>query len=187
MLSYCKRLGVALEPFVQVNHNAYLHGQTAFGGKPQRLRTVKADYDGHISELLAKATQSHSLDAEVSEEDQAILLDSLRSSGALDKNYRFVKGPESSDKRGFDRDPGGGLSARPLFSEPVGLSDLLKSGLWGALSIGEMYDMQTTMFQPVGGMGRVGEAFGRELKPLIRYNAKVAEIHQDESGVTAEV
>ncbi len=93
MLSYCKRLGVALEPFVQVNHNAYLHGSKAFGGKPQRLRTVKADYDGHIAELLAKATQSHALDAEVSAEDQAILLASLRSSGALDKNYRFVKGP----------------------------------------------------------------------------------------------
>ncbi len=65
------------------------------------------------------------------------------------------------------------------------MSDLLKSGLWGALSIGEMYDMQTTMFQPVGGMGQVGQAFGRELEPLIRYNAKVLEIHQDESGVTA--
>jgi monoamine oxidase len=185
MLSYCKRLGVALEPFVQVNHNAYMHGSKAFGGKPQRLRTVKADYDGHIAELLAKATQSHALDADVSAEDQAILLNSLRWSGALDKNYRFVKGPESSDKRGFDRDPGGGLSARPVYSEPVGLSDLLKSGLWGALSIGEMYDMQTTMFQPVGGMGQVGQAFGRELEPLIRYNAKVLEIHQDESGVTA--
>src|SRR5712691_3316439 len=40
MLSYCKRLGVALEPFVQINHNAYLHSHKAFGGKPQRLRTV---------------------------------------------------------------------------------------------------------------------------------------------------
>jgi monoamine oxidase len=53
MLSYCKRLGVALEPFVQINHNAYLHSSSAFGGKPQRLRTVKADYQGHIAELLA--------------------------------------------------------------------------------------------------------------------------------------
>jgi monoamine oxidase len=26
MLSYCKRLGVALEPFVQINHNAYSQG-----------------------------------------------------------------------------------------------------------------------------------------------------------------
>ena len=58
MLSYCKRLGVALEPFIQINYNAYLHSRKAFGGKPQRLRTVKADYHGHIAELLAKATRS---------------------------------------------------------------------------------------------------------------------------------
>src|SRR6202046_4739580 len=63
MMNYCKRLGVALEPFLQVNHNAYLHGREAFGGKPQRLRTVKADYDGHIAELLAKAARRHALDA----------------------------------------------------------------------------------------------------------------------------
>src|SRR3954467_10952391 len=28
VLDYCKRLGVALEPFVQLNHNALLHGST---------------------------------------------------------------------------------------------------------------------------------------------------------------
>ena len=184
MLSYCKKLGVALEPFVQVNHNAYLHNSQAFGGKPQRLRTVKADYSGHVAELLAKATQNHALDADVTAEDQAILLQSLRSSGALDRNYRYVKGPDSGDRRGFDKDPGGGLSAKPVYSEPVGLSDLLKSGLWGTLSIGDLYDMQTTMFQPVGGMGVVGQAFGRELGPLIRYNAKVIDIQQDDHGVS---
>jgi monoamine oxidase len=31
--------------------------------------------------------------------------------GALDENYRFVKGSDSSERRGYDRDPGGGLSA----------------------------------------------------------------------------
>jgi monoamine oxidase len=185
MLSYCKRLGVALEPFVQINHNAYLHSRKAFGGKPQRLRSVKADYHGHVAELLAKATQGHALDADVTAEDRATLLDSLRFWGALDKNYRFTKGPESNDRRGFERDPGGGLSARPEFSAPVALSDVLNSGLWAALPFGEMYDMQTTMFQPVGGMGQVGQAFGRELGPVIRYNAKVVDIHQDERGVTA--
>ena len=115
MLSYCKRLGVALEPFVQVNHNAYLHTSKAFGGKPQRMRAVQADYQGHVAELLAKATQSHALDAEVSAEDRALLLDSLRFWGALDKDYRFVKGQDSSDRRGFLKDPGGGLTARPSF------------------------------------------------------------------------
>jgi monoamine oxidase len=184
MLSYCKRLGVALEPFVQVNYNAYLHGSRAFGGRPQRLRSVKADYNGHVAELLAKATRNRALDADVTAEDQQLLLNSLRASGALDRDYRFVKGPGSSDRRGFVKDPGGGLSAKPIYSEPVTLSDLLKSGLWGAMSVGEMYDMQTTMFQPVGGMGMVGQAFGKELGHLIRYNAKVIDIDQNDRGVS---
>jgi monoamine oxidase len=162
MLSYCKRLGVALEPFVQINYNAYLHSRKAFGGKPQRLRAVKADYHGHVAELLTKATRSDSLDADVTAEDREKLLDSLRFWGALDRNFKYVKGDASSERRGFERDPGGGLSARPQFSEPIGLRDLLDSGLWGALPFGELYDFQTTMFQPVGGMGQVGQAFARE-------------------------
>jgi monoamine oxidase len=184
MLSYCKKLGVALEPFVQINYNAYVHNTKAFGGKPQRLRAVKADYAGHVAELLAKATNNHALDADVTTEDQALLLASLRATGSLDSNYRFVKGSESSDRRGYQKDPGGGLTAKPIYSDPVALSDLLKSGLWGTLAIGELYDMQTTMFQPVGGMGMVGQAFGRELGPLIRYNAKVIDIDQNDHGVS---
>ena len=38
ILDYCRRFGVALEPFIQLNHNAYLHSTAAFGGKPQRIR-----------------------------------------------------------------------------------------------------------------------------------------------------
>jgi monoamine oxidase len=63
MLSYCKKLGVPLEAFFQVNYNAYLHSSTAFGGKPQRYREIKADYQGHVAELLAKATRQNALDA----------------------------------------------------------------------------------------------------------------------------
>src|SRR5450432_4735190 len=116
MLSYCKRLGVALEPFVQINHNAYVHSRKAFGGKPQRLRTVKADYQGAVAELLAKATRSAALDADVTVEDRSKLLDSLRFWGARDGNFKYVQGAASSERRGYERDPGGGLSARPEFS-----------------------------------------------------------------------
>src|SRR5580704_4998158 len=165
MLSYCKTLGVQLESFTQVNYNAYLHSSRAFGGKPQRFRTVKADYHGHVAELLAKVVQTKRLDAGVSIEDQERLLESLRGWGALDKNLAYVKGAWSNDRRGFDVDPGGGLSGKPVFSEPVGLSDLLSSGLWQALPLCDIYDMQSAIFQPVGGMGMVGEAFGRELGP----------------------
>src|SRR5262249_4330560 len=63
LLDYCKRFRVALEPFIQVNHNAYLHATSAFGGRPQRYRHVQADFTGYIAELLAKATNQSKLDA----------------------------------------------------------------------------------------------------------------------------
>jgi monoamine oxidase len=56
VLDYCKRLGVALEPFTQVNYNAFVHGREAFGGKPQRFRHIQADFHSHIAELLSKVT-----------------------------------------------------------------------------------------------------------------------------------
>src|ERR1700758_162690 len=37
LLDYCRRLNVALESFIQLNHNAYLHAAGAFGGAAQRI------------------------------------------------------------------------------------------------------------------------------------------------------
>ena len=153
----------------------------AFGGKPQRYREVKADYQGHVAELLAKATRQHALDGAVSKEDQEKLLESLREWGALDKNYAYVSSDASSERRGYEKNPGGGLSAQPVPSKPLGLSDVLESGLWRGIPNGDIFDMQTALFQPVGGMGRIGEAFGRELSgrdPLQRKG------HRHPSGRT---
>src|SRR5229473_6821729 len=101
VLDYCKRLGVTLEPFIQLNHNALLHGATAFGGKPQRIRDIKTDFQGHVSELLAKVTQQSKLDEAVSVEDKEILLQALRSWGALDKDYAYKANLISADYRGY--------------------------------------------------------------------------------------
>src|SRR3984885_5877539 len=185
MLNYCKRLGVPLEAFVQVNYNAYLHSSQHFGGKPRRYREIKADYQGHVAELLAKATQQRALDASVSKEDQERLLESLREWGALDRDFAYVASASTSARRGYEKHPGGGLTARPIPSDPMGLADILDSRLWQGIPTGDEIDMQTSLFQPVGGMGRGGEAFGRERGPLIHYNAKVIDIHQDKQGVTA--
>ena len=183
VLDYCRRLDVALEPFVQLNHNAYIQRPDAFGGAPKRIREVKADFSGGVAELLAKATNKGALDELVSQQDREILLEALRDLGGLDSDLRYRAGPAASDYRGYARPPGGGLSARPVDSEPIGFDALLTSRLWSGLASSLGYDFQTTMFQPVGGMGRIGEAFGRELGTAIRYNAKVLEIAQDERGV----
>jgi monoamine oxidase len=183
MIDYCRMLKVPLEPFVQVNYNAYLHNTEAFGGKPQRYREVKADYQGHVAELLAKATNQNALDEQLTQEDREKLLESLRAWGALDKDFRYKAGPAVAERRGFKKNPGGGLTARPEYSEPFSLKDILNSNLWFGISAGDVFDMQTGLFQPVGGMGRVGEAFGRLLGDVIRYNAKVTNIEQSERGV----
>ena len=184
LLDYCKRLGVALEPFIQLNHNALLHASNAFTGKPQRIRDVKADFQGHVSELLAKVTQQSKLDEAVSVEDREILLQALRSWGALDKNYAYKANLISADYRGYAKDPGGGLGAAPIAGEPINLSDILKSRLWRYLQNFALHQFQTTMFQPVGGMDMIGKAFAKQIGDLIQYDAKVIRIQQSDGGVT---
>jgi monoamine oxidase len=184
MLHYCKQLGVALEPFIQVNHNAYIHSTAAFGGKPQRYREVQADFNGTVSELLSKAVRTDALQGAVKAEDTEILLAALRRWGALDKNYRYVAGEYSSDRRGWDKPPGGGLNARPVPSQPVTPSDLLQGRLWRALSAGLDTDFQMTLFQPVGGMDAIAKAMTREVADVLQLRAKVTAIRQDNDGVS---
>src|SRR5262245_14356800 len=77
ILDYCKRFGVALEPFIQVNHSAYVHARGAFGGRPQRFHHVAADFNGYVAELLAKAANQNRLDDAVTVEDRQRLLEAL--------------------------------------------------------------------------------------------------------------
>ncbi|HWK63448.1 MAG TPA: flavin monoamine oxidase family protein [Rhizobiaceae bacterium] len=184
LLAYCKRLGVELQPFQQLNHNALLHSTKAFGGKPQRVRDIKTDLRGHVSELLAKVTQKGHLEGDVTREDQEMLLEALKSWGVLDKDFAYKSSLHTSEFRGFEKDPGGGLGAAPVPSQPIGLSEILNSRLWASLENFALYEFQTTMFQPVGGMDMIGKAFAREVGDLITYNSKVTKIAQDEKGVT---
>ena len=185
VLDYCHRLGVGLEPFVQVNHNAYLHSARAYGGKPQRLRAVQADFHGHVAEMLAKAVNTDGLDLALTKEDREKLFEALKGWGGLDGEGKYRKSFESSSRRGFATDPGGGLMREQEFSTPADFRGLVDSGLWKSLSIGGEYEFQTTIFQPVGGMDMISRAFQARVGDLITFNAKVTGIHQDDKGVTA--
>ena len=90
-------------------------------------------------------------------------------------------------RRGFDVDPGGGIKSVPVPSEPQAFSDLLRSGLWTAIGAAHNYELQSTIFQPKGGMGMIGKAMGADLGSLIEYNCKVTDIRQDGQGVTVVV
>ena len=185
ILHYCQMLNVAMESFVMVNNSAYVHSTRAFDGKPKRYREVASDYDGYTAELLAKATSQDKLDGLIDKDEKDGLLQMLRRWGALDKNYEYRKSDAVSTFRGYDVPPGGGLNSISVDSEPLPRKELFNSSLWLARFLPKIWEFQGSLFQPVGGMGMIGKAFGKLLNGVIKYDCKVTSIHQDEKGVTA--
>lgn len=184
LLHYCKAFGVALEPFIQLNHQALVHNSKAFGGRPQRYRALAADWDGNVAELLGKAIDNRGLDTVMTAEDRDRLKEALREWGLLDKDMRYARGLRSSRRRGYERPTGGGVNGAPIASEAFAFNDILDSRVWAVAAQHMQIDHQTTMFQPVGGMGMIGKAFGRQVADKIRYGAKVTAISQSGGGVT---
>ncbi|MCS4063812.1 monoamine oxidase [Pseudomonas putida] len=184
VLDYCHRFGVALEPFIQVNYNAMVHSTKAFAGKPVRYRAVQSDFQGHIAELLSKAINQNALDQALTAEDRQRLLEAMRSWGALDASGSYKKSLETSLRRGFAVDAGGGLMSQPVPSDLLDRKALLDSNLWQSIAVGQDYEFQTSLFQPVGGMDQIAQAFEKQVGDLIRYNAKVTAIEQNDKGVT---
>ena len=88
----------------------------------------------------------------------------MRGWGQLDGKYEYVKSDFVSRRRGFAKARGGGPDGMPLPSDIASRAEVMKSGLWAWLAFYMDYDMQTTMFQPVGGMDMIGKAFGRQVK-----------------------
>ncbi len=184
VLDYCKRFGVKLELFNQVNYNALVHNTQAFGGKPKRFREVQADSYGYTAELLAKAMNQGALDQAVTKEDKEKLLESLRTWGALDKDMRYQKGLDSAVVRGYDVRPGGGLMPLREYSTPIGMKELFESGLWNRINDGHLMEFQSAIFEPVGGMDMIGKAFEKQVGKYIRFNSKITKIEQNDKGVT---
>ncbi|OAN79445.1 flavin monoamine oxidase [Jannaschia sp. EhC01] len=188
LLDYCKRLNVPLEVFVQENQNAYLHSTDAFGGEPQRYHRVWSDYVGGVTEMLSKSLNQGALDQEIGREDKEMLLESLKSFGILDGQYRYTESLDVSAYRGYPDDsaPGGGLNFMPEPSQPIELGDIVSSRFWQHLRNHTTYRHHAPMFQPVGGMEQIARGFEREVGDAITYNARVSKIMQDSGGVTVE-
>ncbi|WP_204117527.1 flavin monoamine oxidase family protein [Paraburkholderia sp. C35] len=184
VLDYAKRLAVPLEPFIQVNYNAYLHSTAAFDGKPQRFRAVQTDYQGYVAELLTKAIRKDALDDAVSTDDAHLLLESLRQWGALDRNGAYQAGRRSSERRGYAVARGGGLMPSAVPSDLLPRDPLLASRLWQWLASGNEQDYQSSIFQPVGGMDRIANALYSQVAGNVMFHARVTAIQQDEHGVT---
>ncbi len=177
ILSYCRTLGVPLEVMCNDNRGALMQDDKAFGGAPQLNRRVVNDARGYVAELAAKATQRAALDQPASAADAERLRAFLRAFGALDRDLVY----RGSSRAGWAEPPGVGEGGRA--NPPLDFQAILASEFWqGPMQWGELANMAPTMLQPIGGMGRIGAAFGRKLWGRITYNAEVTALRRTETG-----
>jgi len=70
-----------------------------------------------------------------------------------------------------------------VLSQPVDMHMLLDADFWDGILFEEAFDMQATMFQPVGGMDKIAYAFKRALGETVIYSAPVTELRKTAKGV----
>src|SRR5690606_24742626 len=85
---------------------------------------------------------------------------------------------------GYERPPGGGVDGAPIANEVLDVSTLLSSGLWSRLATSEALNSSMPIFQPKGGMDMIARAMAANLGDLVKYEKRVTQIRQDETGVT---
>jgi monoamine oxidase len=178
MLGYCNELGVELEVEVNTSRSTLLQNDNVFGGTPVRQGQAINDTRGYVAELLAKCVQQGALDQAFTQDDRSVVMDFLKSYGALRPNHQYKGSSRSGDRQL----PGAGDQVE-IARTPLPFSDLLRSQFWHPMLFEEMLDMQATMFQPVGGMDRIPYAFARSLGDVVRYNSPITEIRKTTNGV----
>ena len=178
ILGYCRKLGVELQVEVNMTRSAHLQNDNANGGKPEVLRQVENDTRGHVSELLSKSIHQGALDTDLSAGDRTRMLDFLRQYGPLDEAGKY----SGSDRAGWTKTAGAGDETGVLLA-PIDMHTLLDENFWQGMLFDEQFDMQATMFQPVGGMDRIPYAFAKSLGNIVQYGAPVTEIRKTPKGV----
>ena len=178
ILGYCKKLGVELQVEVNMTNSAHLQNDAANGGKPVVMRQAVNDTRGHVSELLMKAVNQGALDADLTGTDKDRMLAFLRIYGPLDQAGKYA----GSDRAGYAKLAGAGDESGVL-SEPIDMHTLLDEQFWQGMLFDQQFDMQATMFQPVGGMDKIPYAFAKSLGEIVKYNAPVTEIRKTGKGV----
>ena len=178
ILGYCRKLGVELQVEVNMSRSAFLQNDNANGGKPVVMRQAENDTRGHVSELLSKCMSAGNLDSDLSKEDRDRMLAFLRIYGPLDEAGKYT----GSDRAGYSKVAGAGEDSGVL-SDPLDMHTLLDEAFWQGMLFDEQFDMQATMFQPVGGMDRIPYAFAKALGDTVQYNSPVTEIRKSAKGV----
>jgi monoamine oxidase len=179
VIGYCQELGVPLEVEINTSRGARLYNPAANGGRPVEMRQAHNDVRGAIAELLGKAINRGALDEELTARDKERMLAFLRTYGDLSPDLVF----RGTARSGYKSLPDAGADAGER-RDPLPFSTFLDIDLWNGILFEEVFDMQSAMFQPVGGMDQIPLAFAAKLGPAVRLNSEVTAIRRRNAGVT---
>ena len=179
ILSYCRELGVPLEVMSNDNRGALLQSDTAFDGRPQRNRQVVNDIRGYVAELAAKAVDRDALAERGHHRGQGAHPRSAAQLRRARSGTWPTRGPAAPAMRSLPA--AARRRARAASRSTCGRSSMPNSG-GSRRNFGESWHQAATMMQPVGGMGRIGEAFGAKLGSAIIYGAEVRALRRTGNG-----
>jgi monoamine oxidase len=181
VLDFCQKLKVPLEVYVmETTANVLYGGPDAFAGEAMVNRRIANDTRGYIAELLHKAVSDGDLDAELPTPEVRELLKSLLTTfGDLRSTGKYT----GSSRSGCDP----ASVYRPCTPTPaLKLDELLKARFWDSKANLRFYQpvdylWQPTLFQPVGGMDKLVDAFETSLGSIVRkgHVATAVEIRDD--------
>jgi monoamine oxidase len=175
MLGYARTLGVPLEVMVNANRAS----RWDFGGRAYTNRQMIEDLRGRLTELLAKAVDRGALDAEIPPGEKEALRQFLNFYGGLGEGGVY----RPDGRSGYAELPGGYTRAGRTL-EALTLGDIARHRSAGLpLLFEEIFDQQSPMFQPVGGMDRIAQALFEQVRPAVRLNSPVTAIRRRGAGV----
>ncbi len=172
-IDYYRELGIAIEPFIFTNNNAWYYDGTS--KRRLRGREAKMDLRGEVDELLAKAISRDAVDAPLTAEDKTRVLTFLTEDGGLDPD-RIYRG---TDRRGWVTPPG----VEPgVVGKPIDMNALIAAG-FGSPQVSEAdIDWQPALYQPVGGMDALPMRLAATMPNVIRYASQVRELRRTSDG-----
>jgi monoamine oxidase len=196
VIDYCRRFGVALQPYIFASRANLMHSSTLGNGRTVPVREVLYSLQGHVAELLDKCTRRGELDLPATGTDLERLHDMVAAFGGLTKVETPGKAPSwtyqnESGRAGLATPPGVATPPTPI--GPMKLEEILRSRVWedGILRDASI-NWQTSLMEPVGGMDHFFRGFLRQplmrragsIEGLIRYGAKVTAIEVAADTVT---
>jgi monoamine oxidase len=177
-MHYCKEFDIPLEVYVLSTTANLFQTDDAFNSVAQPRYRIASDTNSHISELLGKAIDVHALDGELTQEDSEKFKALLAGFGGTSLGIGSGEAPRNGCVSPM------AVEALCKANPRLPLRELLASQFWDHLFYQpDEREWQATLFQPVGGMDKIVDAFVKRLHKPIRFNSDVLRIENQPEGV----